>query len=370
MFRSVAKDFVRNFVKPSVKRIEINKKMDTNYIKTIFDNGYMGIEVPEKYGGLGASFRDSIDIIKEISKIDPTTSLLIDIQNTLIHPIMKKYASDYQREMYWHKLATTDIGCFALSEINSGSDAFSIKTKAVYNNDNTWTINGSKMWISNSYHGNYFFVFAQTDQKYGSYNGIKCFIVHRNNYGIEIGDPESKLGLKGSGTCPLYFDNCIVSNNNLIPYPGYKIAIETLNIGRIAIGAQMIGIAVGAMDITWPILQERKQFGLPIYEFQSVRHNFSKMRAEILALESLLDRCVYLYEKNENYLIEASSLKYLSGKLAQSITSECIDLVGGIGFTEDLLLAKLYRDSKIGSIYEGTNNIQLETIGKQEYICI
>ena len=197
----------------------------------------------------------------------------------------------------------------------------------------------SKMWISNSDHGGLFFVFAQTensDPNIPNYKNIKCFILERNTSGFEISPPENKLGLKSSATCALHFDNCIVPNENVIPHPGYKIAIEALNVGRIAIGAQMVGIAQGALNETWPIINDRKQFGKHLYEFQSVRHDFSRLRAETLAIESLVDKASALYEQDKPYLVEASSAKYLAGNLAQKVTSKCIDLAGGIGFTEDL----------------------------------
>ena len=226
------------------------------------------------------------------------------------------------------------------------------------------------MWISNSDHGGLFFVFAKTPVKDDEslHKGIKCFIVPRDTPNFEVSPPENKLGLKSSATCALHFDQCIIPNEHVIPYPGYKIAIEVLNAGRIAIGAQMIGIAQGALEETWPILNERKQFGKTLYEFQSVRHQFSELRAQTAAIEALVEKSARLYENGQPFLVEACSAKLLAGRLAQHVTSKCIDLVGGIGFTEDILLAKLYRDCKVGTIYEGTDNIQLETIGKQELL--
>mgnify|MGYP003707024283 CR=1 FL=1 len=229
-----------------------------------------------------------------------------------------------------------------------------------------FVLRGEKMWISNSDHGDLFFVFAKNQSKKceKEYHSIDCFVVPRDTEGLEVSKPEHKLGLRASGTCALTFDNCRIPKENLLPYPGYKIAIETLNVGRIAIAAQMVGIAKGALAETLPILLERKQFGQPIYDFQSVRHQYADLVANLKASEALIDVAVTRMENGDPYLIEASSAKYISARMAQTTTSKCIDLVGGIGFTEDLPLAKLYRDCKVGTIYEGTENIQLETIAK------
>ena len=236
-----------------------------------------------------------------------------------------------------------------------------MKTTGILDGD-AWVLNGQKMWISNSDIGGLFFIFANTGD---TYRDIKCFIVERGTPGLEIGAPENKLGLVASATCPLILEDVRVSTSNVLDYPGHKIAIESLNAGRIAIGAQMLGIAQGALEVTLPVLHERKQFGQSLYEFQSVRHQFAELQADTAAVEALVFDAARKYEDGDSYLVQACAAKLHAGRLAQNVTSKCIDLVGGIGFTEDFPLAKLYRDSKIGSIYEGTDNIQLETIAKQ-----
>ena len=361
MIREAARQFSQTFLREQVPIMEASKKISQTVVNRTFEQGFMALEVPEEYGGVGASFTDSLAVVQEISKVDPSLSLMVDIQNTLVQPMMSKYASLELKDKYWENLAQNSVGCFALSEAGSGSDAFAMKTKATQDNDH-WILNGQKMWISNSDHGEYFFVFANTGD---TYRDIRCFIVERDTPGLEIGKPENKLGLVASATCPLTFEDVRVSKENMLSHPGHKIAIDSLNAGRIAIGAQMVGIAQGALEATLPILHERKQFDQPLYQFQSVRHQFSELQAETCAIDALVFESARKYENNEPYLIEACSAKLLAGRLAQRVTSKCIDLVGGVGFTEDLPLAKLYRDSKIGTIYEGTDNIQLETISKQ-----
>ncbi|XP_008474863.1 short/branched chain specific acyl-CoA dehydrogenase, mitochondrial isoform X2 [Diaphorina citri] len=360
---TVAK-LAKETIAPYVQKMESEEKIDETVLKTLFESGLLGVEIPQEYGGPGLSFMTDILIVEEIARVDPSVSILVDIQNTLVNDLIIKLGTTEQKEKYLPRLAQTDAGSFALSEPGSGSDAFAMKTTAT-KDGNHYILNGSKMWISNADIANIFLVMANVDVSKG-YRGITCFIVERSMEGFSVGKKENKLGMKASGTCSLHFDNVRVPEENIISGvgEGYKIAAGFLNQGRIGIAAQMTGLAQGCLDATIPYTLERSQFGHRIFDFQSVQHQISQAATQVECARLLTYNAARLLEAGQPFIKQASMAKYFASEMAGHITRQCIDWMGGLGFTKDYPQEKYYRDCKVGTIYEGTSNIQLSTIAK------
>lgn len=368
--REAVRKYAQERIAPFVSQMDENSTMDPEVIRSLFEQGLMGIEINPKYGGTGSSFFSSILVIEELAKVDPSISVLCDIQNTLINTLMVKLGTEEQKEKYLPRLASDMVGSFCLSEAGSGSDAFSLKTRAE-KRGGQYVINGSKMWISNAEYAGVFLVMANADPSAG-YRGITCFIVDRDTEGLHIGKNENKLGLRASSTCSLVFDNVTVCEKSVLGEvgQGYKYAIGMLNEGRIGIAAQMLGLAQGCFDHTVPYTKQRVQFGKRIFDFQAMQHQISHVATQLEAARLLTYNAARLREAGRPFIKEACMAKYFSSEVATLTTSKCIEWMGGVGFTKDYPIEKYYRDCKIGTIYEGTTNIQLSTIAKyigQEY---
>uniref|UniRef100_A0A7N6FG10 Short/branched chain specific acyl-CoA dehydrogenase, mitochondrial n=1 Tax=Anabas testudineus TaxID=64144 RepID=A0A7N6FG10_ANATE len=364
MMRDAVKKYAQERIAPLVSKMDEDSFMDQEVIKSLFEHGLMGIEIDPQYGGSGSSFFSSILVIEELAKVDPSVAVLCDIQNTLINTLFAKLGTPAQKEQYLSRLSTDMIGSFCLSEAESGSDAFSLKTRAEKQKD-YYVINGSKMWISNAEHAGVFLVMANVDHSAG-YRGITCFIVDRDTEGLEICKKENKLGLRASSTCPVNFDNVKVPVKNILGQigHGYKYAIGMLNEGRIGIAAQMLGLAQGCFDHTIPYTRQRVQFGKRIFDFQGMQHQIAHVATQIEAARLLTYNAARLREAGRPFIKEACMAKYHASEVATLTTSKCIEWMGGVGFTKDYPIEKYYRDCKIGTIYEGTTNIQLTTIAK------
>lgn len=364
MFRDLATKFAQEVVSPKVREMDENETMDPEIIKGLFDNGFMGIEIPQDYGGSGASFTSAILVIEELAKVDASVSLICDVHNTIASTTIRHYASQALLEKHLPDLATKKVACFCLSEPASGSDAFALATKATKDSNGDYILNGSKMWITNSKEAELFVVFANLDPSKG-YKGICCFLVEKE-MGVEIAKKEQKLGIKASSTCTLNFDNVKVPKENLIGEEGkgYKYAIEILNEGRIGIAAQMIGLAQGAFDKSVSYTYQRKQFGKPIGEFQGMQFQFADIQTEIEAARLLTYNAARLKEENKPFTEMAAMAKLFSSEVAQRASGSAIEWCGGVGFTRETGIEKYWRDSKIGAIYEGTSNIQRATLAK------
>ncbi|OMJ19123.1 Short/branched chain specific acyl-CoA dehydrogenase, mitochondrial [Smittium culicis] len=364
MMREAARKFATTVIAPKVMEMDENEAIDNTVLKGLFEQGFMGIETPAEYNGTEASFTSAIAVIEELAKIDGSISVACDVQNTLVNTVFKKYANEDLKKKYLPQLAESKVGSFCLSESGSGSDAFALKTTAEKKSDH-WVINGSKMWITNSGEAEIFLVFANVDMSKG-YKGITCFVVEKS-MGVSILKKEKKLGIRASSTCSLDFDNIKVPLENVVGEigKGYKIAIEILNEGRIGIGAQMLGIAQGAFDYTLPYLFQRKQFGSEIGNFQGMQFQYAQIAMEIEAARLLVYNAARLKEEGKPFVKEAAMAKLYSSQVAERTTSRCVEWLGGVGFTREFPVEKFYRDCKIGSIYEGTTNIQLQTIAKQ-----
>jgi len=344
--------------------MEREGKIDDSVFQKLFKNGLMGIQIPTEYGGTGSNFMSTIVTIEEISKVDAAVSGCVDIHNTLVNSLILKVGSEEQKQRYLPRLAQDSISSFCLSESGSGSDAFSLKTEAKKDGDE-YVINGTKMWISNSNVAQIFIVFANADPAAG-YRGITTFLVDRDTPGLKVGKCEDKMGLKASGTAMVHFDNVRIPKDNLLGKVGhgYKYAAGFLNEGRIGIGAQMIGIAQGCLDATIPYTLERKQFGQEIFSFQSLQHQIAQAVTELECARLLVYNAARLVETKKDIMKEAAMAKFFASETACRITAKCIDFMGGVGFTTDFPQEKYYRDVKIGTIYEGTSNMQLSTIAK------
>jgi alkylation response protein AidB-like acyl-CoA dehydrogenase len=364
MFRDMVRQFAEEQIAPLVHDMDQAAKLDPALVQTVFELGLMGIEIPEQYGGAGASFFTSVLVVEELSRIDPAVAVLVDVQNTLVDTCIMRYGNDDQRERYLPRLATDMVGAYALSEAGSGSDAFALQTRARRDGD-AWILDGSKLWITNGEEAGLFIVFANANPEAG-YKGITAFLVERDTDGFVVGKKEDKLGIRASSTVELSFSGCRVPAANLVGQEGqgYKIAIEQLNEGRIGIGAQMVGLAQGALDHTLRYVQEREQFGRPIGQFQGVQFQLADMRTEIEAARLLVYNAARLKEANRPFLAEAAMAKLFASESAQRVASLCVDLFGGYGFTKEYPIEKLYRDAKVGTIYEGTSNMQRQTIAK------
>ena len=364
MFRTMVREFAEGTVAPLVQDMDRDATMDPDLIPQLFDLGLMGIEVPEELGGTGSSFFTAALVVEELSRVDPSVGVLVDVQNTLVNNCILRYGSVHLQEMYLPRLAAHVVGAYALSEAGSGSDAFALQTRA-RQVDGGWRLDGRKLWITNGGEAGAFIVFANTDPDLG-YRGITAFIVEREADGFSVGKKEDKLGIRASSTVELVMDDCLIPEENVLGEvgKGYKIAIETLNEGRIGIGAQMLGLAQGALDHTTRYVQEREQFGRRIGDFQGVQFQLAQMRTELEAVRLMVYNAARLKDSGDPFILEAAMAKLYSSQVAQRIASSCIDLYGGYGFTKEYPVEKLYRDAKIGTIYEGTSNMQLQTIAK------
>jgi len=338
--------------------------MDPDLFPQLFELGLMGIEIPEQYGGAESSFFTAVLIVEELSRVDASVGVLVDVQNTLVNNALIRWGNDDLKAKYLPQLASEKIGAYALSEAGSGSDAFALACRAT-EGDGGYTLNGHKLWITSGAEAEIFIVFATVDPEAG-YKGITAFVVEKGMDGFSIGKKEDKLGIRASSTVELVFQNTFVPAENVLGEVGrgYKTAIETLNEGRIGIGAQMIGIGQGALDATVRYVQEREQFGRAISSFQGVQFQLARMATDLEAARLMVYNAARLKDAGKPFLQEAAMAKLFSSEVAQSITSTCIDLHGGYGFTKEYPVEKFYRDSKIGTIYEGTSNMQLQTIAK------
>jgi alkylation response protein AidB-like acyl-CoA dehydrogenase len=365
LFRDTVRRFAREEITPLVRTMDESAVFDKRLLRQLFELGLMGIEIPEQYGGQGGNFFQCVLAIEEISAVDPSAGVVVDVQNTLVNNVIVRWGSDAQKAKYLPKLAATTLGAYALSEVGSGSDAFALATTATLDGDR-YLLNGRKHWISNSIEAGFFVLFANADLAAG-YRGITAFLIEPDFAGFRVGRKEDKLGMRASSTCELILDNCEVPVENVLGErgKGYKIAIETLNEGRIAIGAQMVGLAQGAIGHATKYAKERKQFGKPIAEFQGVQFDLARMATEVEAARLLVYNAARLRDAGIPFLKEAAMAKYYASDMAEKVASKAIEVHGGVGITKEYPVEKLYRDAKIGRIYEGTGNIQLLTIAKK-----
>ena len=364
MFRDTIRQFAGEQIGPLVRGMDEAQHMDASLIKKLFALGLMGIEVPEEYGGAGGTFFEAILAVEEISAVDPSVGVLVDVQNTLCINALVRWATEEQKRRYLTRLAADTIGAYALSEASSGSDAFALQTRAVKRGDD-YVLNGQKLWITNAMEAGLFVVFATLDPAAG-YKGITAFLVERGAAGFTLGKKEDKLGIRASSTCELVFRDCVVPASQVLGEPGkgYKIAIETLNEGRIGIGAQMLGLAAGAWGHAAKWARERKQFGKALVEFQAMQFQLAEMATDIEAARLLVYNAARLKDAKLDFLKEAAMCKYFASQVAERVASLAVEVFGGSGFVKDYPVEKLYRDAKIGKIYEGTSFMQLATIAK------
>lgn len=359
MLKEATADFAESSIAPLVHEMDENAKLDPGLIKEFFEMGLMGIEIPEKYSGGGGTFMMSIVAIEQISRIDASAGVFMDVQNTLVINAFNNFASESLQEKYLPQLATDKVGAYCLSEAGSGSDAFALKTSAKEMDDH-FILNGSKLWITNANEADIFLVFANVNQELG-YKGITAFVVERGTEGLSISKKENKLGIRASSTCEVLLEDCKIPKENILGEygKGYKVAIETLNEGRIGIGAQMIGIAQGAFDAALEYVKERKQFGKAISDFQGVQFQLSRMATDIETARLLVYNAARMKMAGQNFLKEAAMAKFYSSEVAERVSSMAVDLFGGYGYVKEYPVEKYYRDAKIGKIYEGTTNMQL-----------
>ncbi|HEV7704559.1 MAG TPA: acyl-CoA dehydrogenase [Gemmatimonadaceae bacterium] len=363
-FRDAVAEFAEQEVRPRVGEMERAARIDPTLVPALFELGLMGIEVAEKYGGAGGSLMMVTLAVEEISRVDASAAIMVDVQNTLVNYPISRYGSDAQCEKYLPRLTSKTIGAYALSEAGSGSDAFGLATRAE-KRDGGWALTGRKLWITNGADAGVFVVFATANPEAG-YKGITAFIVERDTPGFTVGKKEDKLGIRASSTTELLFDGCIVPLENVLGEvgQGYKIAIETLNEGRIGIGAQMIGVARGALEATLEYVKERKQFSTRLADFQGIQFQLAQAATELEAARLLVYNAARLKDGGQPFTREAAMAKLFASQVCERVTSLCVELHGGYGYTKDYPVEKFYRDAKIGTIYEGTSNMQLQTIAK------
>ncbi|HEX6965834.1 MAG TPA: acyl-CoA dehydrogenase [Gemmatimonadaceae bacterium] len=364
MFRDAVAAFAEEEVRPRVHAMDQAAKLDPALIPHYFELGLMGIAVPEQYGGAGGTLMMVTLAVEAISRVDASAAILMDVQNTLVNYPITRYGSETQKSTYLPQLASEKVGAYALSEPGSGSDAFGLATRAELRGDH-WVLNGRKMWITNGAEAEIFVVFANANPDAG-YKGITAFIIERDFPGFAVGKKEDKLGIRASSTTELILENCQVPAANVLGEvgKGYKIAIETLNEGRIGIGAQMIGVAGGALAAAIAYTQERKQFGKSIGEFQAVQFQLAQAATELEAARLMVYNASRLKDAQQPFTREAAMAKLFSSQVCERVTSLCVELFGGYGYTKEYPVEKFYRDAKIGTIYEGTSNMQLQTIAK------
>ena len=364
LFRSTVREFAQKSIGPLVRQMDEEQHFSADLLPQLFNLGLMGIEIPMEYNGSGGTFFEAILAVEEISAIDASVGVLVDVQNTLCVNAFLRWGTEQQKKTYLSRLATDTVGAYALSEAASGSDAFALQTRAELRGD-YYILNGQKLWITNAKEADIFIIFATLDPAAG-YKGITAFLVEKDAPGFSIGKKEDKLGIRASSTCELILEDCRVPAENVLGEPGkgYKIAIETLNEGRIGIGAQMLGLAQGAWNCAAKYAQERKQFGKPIAEFQAVQFSLAEMATDIEAARLLVYNAARLKDARLSYIREAAMAKYFASQVAERVASQAVEIYGGYGFVKDYPVEKYYRDAKIGKIYEGTSNMQLATIGK------
>ena len=365
MFRDAVAEFAETEVRPRVRAMEDARRIDPELVPQCFELGLMGIEVPEALGGAGGTLFMVTLAVEEISRVDASAAILVDVQNTLVNHPMLRYGSAEQRERFLPRLTGDTVGAYALSEAGSGSDAFGLATRAERAEGGGWRLTGRKLWITNGGEAGIFIIFANSEPAAG-YRGITAFVVERDFPGFAVGKKEEKLGIRASSTTELLLDDCLVPDENVLgPVgQGYKIAIETLNEGRIGIGAQMIGVARGALDAAVSYVKERRQFGKPVADFQAVQFQLAQAATELEAARLMVYNAARLKDAGQPFTSEAAMAKLLSSQVCERVTSLCVELFGGYGYTTDYPVEKFYRDAKIGTIYEGTSNMQLQTIAK------
>jgi len=365
LFRDTIRKFARRELAPKVREMDESGLFDKKLLAEFFSLGLMGIEIPEEYDGQGGTFFQALLAIEELAAVDPSAAVIVDVQNTLVNNAVVRWSTPDQKRQWLPRLATNTTASYALSEAGAGSDAFALTTRATEDGD-AYLLTGRKLWITNAYEAGLYLVFATINPDAG-YKGITCFVVDRNMPGFSVGRKEDKLGIRASSTCELILDNVRVPKSSILGElgKGYKIAIETLNEGRIGIGAQMTGLAQGALDHAIAYAKQRKQFGKAIAEFQAVQLDLARMAADVETSRLLVYNAARLREANQPFLKEAAMAKYHSSQIAETVASRAVEIFGGVGFTKDYPVEKLYRDAKIGRIYEGTSNMQLLTIAKQ-----
>ena len=364
LFRDSVRQFARETISPLVREMDEHQKMDASLIRQLFELGLMGMEIPEAYGGSSGTFFEVILAIEEVSAVDPSVGVLVDVQNTLVISALLRWGTDEQKQRYLPRMAKEWVGAYALSEAASGSDAFALQARAE-KKDDQYVLNGQKLWITNGKEAELFIVFATIDPTIG-YKGIHAFLVEKSFPGFTLGKKEDKLGIRASSTCEVVLEDCKVPAANLLGEAGkgYKIAIETLNEGRIGIGAQMLGLAQGAWNHAARYAKERKQFGKPIADFQAIQFQLAELAVEIEAARLMVYNAARLKDAKLDFLKEAAMTKYFTSQVAERVASQAVEVFGGYGFVKDYPVEKLFRDSKIGKIYEGTSNMQLATIAK------
>ena len=365
MFQASVRRFAAERLAPHVRAMDDAGVFRKELLKELFDLGLMAVDVPEEYGGQGGSFFQAILAIEELAKVDPSASVIVDVQNTLFNNALVRWGNNDQRRRWLPRAAKDAVASYALSEAGSGSDAFALATRAVESADE-YRLTGRKLWITNAAEASLFLLFATVNPEAG-YKGITAFLIERDFPGFQVGKKEDKLGIRASSTCELILDDCPVPKANVIGEvgQGYKIAIETLNQGRIGIGAQMTGLADGALGHAIAYARERKQFGKPIAEFQGVQFELAEMAVEVEAARLMVYNAARLKDAGQPYVMEAAMCKFYASQAAERTASRAVEVLGGVGFTKDYPVEKLYRDAKIGRIYEGTSNMQRLTIAKQ-----
>ncbi len=364
MFRDSVADFAREQIRPKAAEMDRDAQFDKKLLSQFFDLGLMGVEVPTEYGGSGGSFFMAVLAVEELGKVDASSAVIVDVQNTLVNNALLRWGSEEQKKKYFPKLSTGSVASYALSEAGSGSDAFALACRATDKGDH-WSLTGRKLWITNAGEADLFIVFANINPEAG-YKGITAFLVERDFPGFAIGKKEDKLGIRASSTCELILEDCIVPKNNVLGEvgKGYKYAIETLNEGRIGIGAQMLGVADGALALGMKYAKERSQFGKRIADFQAIQFQIAELAIEIEAARLMVYNAARLRDAGQPFVKEAAMTKWFTSQVAEKVTSQVVEIFGGNGFTKEFPVEKFFRDSKIGKIYEGTSFMQLNTIAK------
>jgi short-chain 2-methylacyl-CoA dehydrogenase len=364
LFRQSVREFAEQQIRPLASEMDEKGKFSPELIQQFFELGLMGIEVPEQYGGQGGTFFNAILAVEELSRVDASAGVIVDVQNTLVNNAILRWGNEEQKRKYSSRLAADTVGAYALSEAGSGSDAFALSTKGEDKGDH-FVLNGRKLWITNGGEAGLFIVFANVAPDKG-YRGITAFLVERDLPGFAVGKKENKLGIRASSTCELILEDCAVKKENVLGEigKGYKIAIETLNEGRIGIGAQMVGVAQGALECGINYSKERQQFGKSIAAFQGVQFQIAQIATELEAARLMVYNCARLKDAGEDFVKQAAMTKLFTSQVAEHVTSQVVELYGGYGYTRDYPAEKYYRDAKIGKIYEGTSNMQLQTIAK------
>ena len=364
LFRDNIRQFAEEKLRPLVREMDEKQAFDHGLVEQFFQLGLMGIEIPQQYGGGAGSFFEAILAVEEISRVDPSAGVLVDVQNTLVNNALLRWGSEEQKRRYLPRMTADTVGAYALSEAASGSDAFAMQTRAELRGDE-YIINGRKLWITNAKEAGIFILFANADPSAG-YRGITAFIVEKGFSGFSVGKKEDKLGIRASSTCELIMEDLRVPKENVLGEAGkgYKIAIETLNEGRIGIGAQMLGLAQGAWEAAAKYSQERKQFGKPISDFQGIQFQLAQMATDIQAARLMVYNAARMKDARQNFVKEAAMTKLFASQVAERVSSLAVEIFGGAGFVKDYPVEKYFRDSKIGKIYEGTSNMQLQTIAK------